>query len=116
MNNLVSVIVPAFNEEGNIAELCRLFEELVRQSKHQFELLLIDDGSTDGTYNRIKEAGEKYLGKRLFLTKIREEKDTELAHKLHRRKYSKDPKGPLFLVFFRIDKILPLIGAGEEAE
>lgn len=60
MNDLVSVIVPAFNEEGNIAELCRLFDELVRESKHKFELLLIDDGSTDSTYEKIKEAGERY--------------------------------------------------------
>ena len=73
-------------------------------------------GSNPHAAYLFKEGGEKYLGKRLFLTKIREEKDTELAHKLHRRKYSKDSKGPLFLVFFRIDKILPLIGAGEEAE
>jgi hypothetical protein len=59
------------------------------------------------------EAGEKYVGKRLFLTKIREEQDTELAYKLRRRKYPDDKKDPLFLVFFHVDKILPLIGAGE---
>ena len=62
------------------------------------------------------EAGAKYVGKRLFLTKIREEKDTDLAHNLHRRKYNEEDKGPLFLVFFRIDKILPLIGPGHGPE
>jgi hypothetical protein len=60
------------------------------------------------------EAGETYAGKRLFLTKIREEKDTELAHKLRRRKYPDDQTEPLFLLFFHVDKILPLIGPGEE--
>ena len=60
------------------------------------------------------EAGEKYVGKRLFLTKIREEQDTELAYKLRRRKYPEDKQEPLFLAFFRIDKILPLIGPGED--
>ena len=59
------------------------------------------------------EAGEGYVGRRLFLTKIREEQDTELAYKLRRRKYPDDKKDPLFLVFFHVDKILPLIGAGE---
>jgi len=61
----------------------------------------------------FKEAGEQYVGKRLFLTKIREEQDTDLAYKLRRRKYPDDKKEPLFLVFFHIDKTLPLIGPGE---
>jgi hypothetical protein len=60
------------------------------------------------------ESGEGYVGKRLFLTKIREEQDTELAYKLRRRKYPEDKTEPLFLAFFRIDKILPLIGPGED--
>jgi hypothetical protein len=62
----------------------------------------------------FKEAGEQYVGKRLFLTKIREEQDTDLAYKLRRRKYPDDKKEPLFLVFCRIDQILPLIGPGED--
>ena len=59
------------------------------------------------------EQGDRYVGKRMFLTKSREEQDTDLAYKLRRRKYPDDKKEPLFLVFFRIDKILPLIGPGE---
>jgi hypothetical protein len=62
----------------------------------------------------FREAGEKYAGKRLFLTKIREEQDTELAYELRRRKYPDDKQDPLFLAFFRVDKILPLIGPGED--
>jgi hypothetical protein len=61
----------------------------------------------------FKEEGGKYVGKRLFLTKIREEQDSELAYKLRRRKYPDDKKEPLLLVYFRIDKVLPLIGPGE---
>lgn len=60
------------------------------------------------------EAGENFVGKRLFLTKIREEQNTELAYKLRRRKYMEDNEEPLFLAFFHIDKILPLIGPGVE--
>jgi hypothetical protein len=62
----------------------------------------------------FKEEGGKYVGKRLFLTKIREEQDSELAYKLRRRKYPDDKKEPLLLVYFRIDKVLPLIGPGED--
>ena len=56
--------------------------------------------------------GEKLSGKRLFLTKIREEKDSELINAIRRKSYG-DDKGGRYLVYFKIDKILPLIGAEE---
>ncbi len=58
------------------------------------------------------EAGDKFLGKRLFLTKTREEQDSELLHSLRRKKYTDDENEAKFLVFFQIDKVLPLIGGG----
>jgi hypothetical protein len=60
------------------------------------------------------ESGERYVGKRLYLTKIREEKDSDLIDQIRRRE-----RGPSFrvygdkskyLVYFRIRKVLPLIG------
>ena len=63
------------------------------------------------------EDGDKYVGKRLHLTMTREEKDNEVINSLRRRKnyipheeYYNENK---YLVTFRIDKVLPLIGAGE---
>lgn len=61
------------------------------------------------------EDGPGYRGKRLFLTRVREEKDSELADQLKRRCLTPEEdrqKGPKFLVVFTIDKELPLIGAG----
>ena len=63
------------------------------------------------------ETGPGYKGKRLYLTKVKEEQDTELLYSLRRRAYSPEQEkkeGPRFLVFFRVDKVLPLIGAGGE--
>ncbi|OQX21434.1 MAG: pyridoxamine 5'-phosphate oxidase [Desulfobacteraceae bacterium IS3] len=62
------------------------------------------------------EDGKGYKGKRFFLTKIHEEQDTERLHSLRRRSSSSEQeseKEALFLVIFRVDKELPLIGAGE---
>jgi hypothetical protein len=62
------------------------------------------------------ETGPGYKGKRLYLTKVREEQDTELLHSLRRRVYSSEKEqaaGPKFLVFFKLDKELPLVGTGE---
>jgi len=63
------------------------------------------------------ESGETYAGKRLYLTKIKEEKDSPLIATLRRRKtyaakksYEAETK---YLVYFRVDKVLPLIGDRE---
>ncbi len=57
------------------------------------------------------EEEERFKGKRLYLTKIREEKDSELLDSIRRKSYPQ-LKGKEYLVYFRIDKILPLIGEG----
>jgi hypothetical protein len=62
------------------------------------------------------EAGEKYVGKRLFLTKTREEEDQDVIEKFRRKKSYEPPdddKKKRFLVYFHIDKVLPLIGDHE---
>ena len=60
----------------------------------------------------FKEGGPGYKGKRLYLTKIREEEDAELIKRLSRRSYSSDEnsKEAKFLVYFKVDKERPLIG------
>ena len=63
------------------------------------------------------EKGPGYKGKRLYLTKVREEQDTELLYSLRRRTYPAEKEkqeGPRFLVFFRVDQVLPLIGPGTQ--
>jgi hypothetical protein len=61
------------------------------------------------------ENGPGYKGKRMYLTKVREEQDTELLKSLRRRVYAPEKEqatGPKYLVFFKVDKELPLVGAG----
>lgn len=63
------------------------------------------------------ESGEKFAGKRLYLTKIKEETDPEAIEKIRWRKSYKVPDDqkdePRYLVYFHIDKVLPLIGDKE---
>ncbi len=56
------------------------------------------------------EDGPGYNGKRLFLKKVREESNPELIRKIKRRKYTDENEEPKFLVYFTLDKELPLIG------
>jgi hypothetical protein len=63
----------------------------------------------------FRENAPGYKGKRLHLTKIREEEDSELLYTLRRRVYDpelEEKEGQRYLVFFKIDKVLPLIGPG----
>ena len=62
------------------------------------------------------EDGPHYKGIRLFLKKVREDTDPELIAKMTRRHLSPEQdkaKGPKFLVYFSLEKILPLIGSGD---
>jgi hypothetical protein len=56
------------------------------------------------------EEGPGYIGKRLYLTKLREEENSELISVITRREYPTPPGDSRFLVFFKIDQVLPLIG------
>jgi hypothetical protein len=69
------------------------------------------DSNPHATY-LFREDGAGYKGKRLYLSKVREEQDTELLKSLRRRKYPDKTKEAKFLVFFEIIDELPLIGAG----
>ena len=90
---------PHFLEEGTLAFIMR-----DRLTHHN----LLSNPSA--TFLFVEE-GTGYKGKRLFLKKAREENNPELIKKIKRRKYTDDNEEPTFLVFFTLDKELPLIGA-----
>ena len=58
------------------------------------------------------EKGPRYPGKRLYLTKLREETDPALIDSLRRRtpKISREDASKERVVYFRIDRIRPLVG------
>lgn len=47
--DLVSVIIPLFNEEQNVAPLCDALQPALEDLSRPYEVIFIDDGSTDGT-------------------------------------------------------------------
>ena len=55
----VSVVIPAFNEEGGIARQVRDLERVLAESGWDWELQVVDDGSTDGTARAAEEAGAR---------------------------------------------------------
>ena len=60
MKKLVSVIVPAFNEESCIDELARRLKIVFsKNEKYDFEALIIENGSTDRTWEILKVINAK---------------------------------------------------------
>ncbi len=62
----VSVVVPAFNEEGNVEELCRQFDEMRIAAEFSFEVIIVDDGSTDRTPELLDRMNRTYRFLRVF--------------------------------------------------
>jgi len=56
------------------------------------------------------EDGPGYKGKRIYLTKVKEEKNPERIASLKRRKKDSNPDEDKFLVFFEFNSERPLVG------
>lgn len=58
----ISIVVPIYNEEGNVRELHREIVEVCERERYTYEVIFIDDGSEDGTGRICKElAPLKYI-------------------------------------------------------
>lgn len=51
----ISVVVPLFNEEASLPELCRWIRQVMEANDFRYEILLVDDGSDDGSWKVITE-------------------------------------------------------------
>lgn len=53
---LLSIVLPAYNEEQNIANTARVLSEFLEQNAIEYELVFVDDGSKDRTMEEIQKA------------------------------------------------------------
>lgn len=53
---LLSIVLPAYNEEQNIANTVSVLTGVLEENKIDYELVFISDGSKDGTFAEIKKA------------------------------------------------------------
>jgi Pyridoxamine 5'-phosphate oxidase len=94
---------PNIMEDGSLAFIMR-----DRLTHHNLQ------SNSHATYTFI-EHGPGYKGKRLYLTKVREEQDTELLESLRKRLYIDARDESKYLVIFNVTKELPLIGDSQAA-
>lgn len=55
---LLSVVLPAYNEEQNIENTAKVLSKLLEENGFDYELVFISDGSRDGTYAEITKAAK----------------------------------------------------------
>lgn len=60
-NRKISIIIPVYNEEENILPLTeKLSESLNNLFLEKYEVIFVDDGSNDSTFQKISDAHKKY--------------------------------------------------------
>lgn len=60
MNKQISVVIPLFNEEESLPELCAWIKKVMDEHQFTYEVILVDDGSSDNSWNVVKKINEEY--------------------------------------------------------
>lgn len=58
--HLLSIILPSFNEQDNIHRTYNVIHKILHSSSIPYEIIFVDDGSRDQTYQRIWELSNEY--------------------------------------------------------
>jgi glycosyltransferase involved in cell wall biosynthesis len=58
-NSLISIIIPAFDEKESLEELHARIQAVFDKMERVFELIFVDDGSSDGTFEFLKDLQSK---------------------------------------------------------
>ena len=64
-----SVILPTFNESGHIIQLVKRISNIFFKKRQKFEIIVVDDNSTDGTAKKVKEFISKTKNLKLIIRK-----------------------------------------------
>ena len=57
LERAVTVVIPAYNEAAHVAEQVSSVDAVMRTSGWDYEIIVVDDGSTDGTADAASSAG-----------------------------------------------------------
>src|SRR3569833_1834934 len=50
----ISIVIPLFNEDESLPELCAWIERVVNANNFSYEIIMVDDGSTDNSWDVIE--------------------------------------------------------------
>lgn len=58
-NKELSIVISLYNEEESLLELVRWIEQVMEREGHTYEVIMVDDGSTDASWKIIKDLSAK---------------------------------------------------------
>ena len=58
----ISIIIPSYNERESLPELVEWIERVTSEGGWSHEIIIVDDGSTDGSWKTIKELAGRHPG------------------------------------------------------
>lgn len=58
-NKLVSIVIPCYNEEKNIPPLYEELTQALKNVPFEYELIMVEDGSKDNTWEELKKSAQK---------------------------------------------------------
>ncbi|MFI3278073.1 MAG: glycosyltransferase family 2 protein [Rikenellaceae bacterium] len=56
----ISIVVPIFNEEESLPELVSWIDRVAKEAKLSYEIIMVDDGSTDNSWSVVEALKEQY--------------------------------------------------------
>jgi glycosyltransferase involved in cell wall biosynthesis len=56
----ISIVIPLYNEEESLPELVTWIERVCMQNEYSYEVIMIDDGSTDNSWEVVKSLATQY--------------------------------------------------------
>ena len=55
----ISIVVPCYNEEKNVSLFYNETTKIMDSTKYSYEIIFVNDGSSDSTYLNLKKIAEK---------------------------------------------------------
>ena len=55
----LSIVISLFNEEESLPELVGWIERVMSENGYEYEVIMVDDGSTDASWKKVKEFAER---------------------------------------------------------
>ena len=54
----ISVVVPSYNESESLPELCTWIDKVMTDNSFTYEIIIVDDGSTDDSWEVIQKLSQ----------------------------------------------------------
>ena len=67
----ISIVIPLLNEAESLEELHTWIVKVMTEHQFSYELIFIDDGSTDNSWEIIESLSKEYRSQRIRFSKLR---------------------------------------------